>query len=855
MLESPFIFSWLPAYKQIIQKLPELKNNQDKLLLTLKELDVDVLSDKDDAGNFVSLTEIDAFTFLCALNKFGDDKRRTALNKLCKKWDIDITVYDVSGLPNVHAQKLWMFPYKNERNNNEIERLWDFFISTLNDSVTDEKFVDILTINSVGKQKITEVMFMAAPDRFLCLNGVVKPYLERKGINTEFATYSEMVELLNKVKDKLRLPFHEISYNAFRESIEEKTQPVFWRIGTTEGDSGQDVLPEMLDNKVASIGWSHLGDLEDISPLNKTNLTDILMSTKTYDYKPKASAKAGEILDFKLNIKINDYVLACRGGEVRAIGKILHSLYIYQPDLVFVHCRAIDWIKKDVQNLNIRGLQQTVNRLTTDERDTVLNYLQGNSTQQTIYNKSSMSENMELNTILFGPPGTGKTFRVQSIIRDNDNRLTEKSAETPKPDLDEFVSGYKWWEVVALALLDSPNNTVKVPELRKHPFILAKAAQNSVKDLGPRLWGTLQHHTVDSCPNVNTATKSGERIFYKEEDSTWRFDNINGFKNNYEVLVDELARFKAPIVGSKPYKWYYFTTCHQSLSYEDFIEGIKPILASSKMDDDEGLSYDIRKGYFYNACNEAAKLAGYTNLIECIADDKDVRKSKFIEANANGKQFYLFLDEINRCNVSSVFGELITLIETDKRLGADNEIADVILPYSQQLFGVPSNLYIVGTMNTADRSVEALDTALRRRFSFIAMEPDYTTLVKEGKDVQIDDISLREVLQTINKRISYLLDNDHKIGHSYFLNIKDDKSLRNAFGNKIIPLMKEYFYNDYEKIYWVLGGGFVEKPKTDMEIFNVPEAIVDSEGRYIVREITDDFPIIEALKTTINVKQ
>lgn len=178
----------------------------------------------------------------------------------------------------------------------------------------------------------------------------------------------------------------------------------------------------------------------------------------------------------------------------------------------------------------------------------------------------------------------------------------------------------------------------------------------------------------------------------------------------------------------------------------------------------------------------------------------------------------LIIDEINRGNVSQIFGELITLIEEDKRLG-NAEAIQVRLPYSKDSFGVPPNVYILGTMNTADRSVEALDTALRRRFSFIEMPPCYSLIRTDGKakDGIINGIDLSLLLEIINKRIEKLLDKDHMIGHSYFLNISTLNDLKSTFQNKIIPLLQEYFYGDYGKIGLVIGAGFFEINENQIE--------------------------------------
>ena len=170
------------------------------------------------------------------------------------------------------------------------------------------------------------------------------------------------------------------------------------------------------------------------------------------------------------------------------------------------------------------------------------------------------------------------------------------------------------------------------------------------------------------------------------------------------------------------------------------------------------------------------------------------------------KNYVLIIDEINRGNVSQIFGELITLIEEDKRLGND-EVLEVILPYSKERFGVPSNLYIIGTMNTADRSVEALDTALRRRFVFEEMPPKYNL---DGLQQELFGFKAAEILEKINLRIEKLLDRDHKIGHAYFIN-KNETTIIESFYKNIIPLLQEYFFGDYGKIGLVLGGGFIKK--------------------------------------------
>lgn len=249
---------------------------------------------------------------------------------------------------------------------------------------------------------------------------------------------------------------------------------------------------------------------------------------------------------------------------------------------------------------------------------------------------------------------------------------------------------------------------------------------------------------------------------------------IEGRKiSSAEPYADIKARYDAYMSDGR----IKFTTFHQSFSYEEFVEGIRPVIEdrygkeTSVAHSETTVIYRAFSGVFKSLCEKAAK-------------------------NPSVK-YVSIIDEINRGNISKIFGELITLIEESKR----GTIA--VLPYSQKDFYVPENLYILGTMNTADRSIAMLDTALRRRFDFIEMMPQPKLLGKCG------DIDLCEMLVAINERIEYYYDREHSIGHAYFMNkkgsIKNIDELKNVFNTKIIPLLQEYFFDDYERIKLILN--------------------------------------------------
>lgn len=450
-----------------------------------------------------------------------------------------------------------------------------------------------------------------------------------------------------------------------------------------------------------------------------------------------------------------------------------------------------------------------------------------------------------LNQILYGPPGTGKTYnsinKAISIINPNFDLTQERSLIKEEYDklvlenqilfttfhqsmsYEDFIEGIKPVnpdDTDSFLKYNIEEGLFKIASANA-AYLCYKKYQQSKNKAVAYTFDDLHESFIDSIKNQ---IKNNTPPVYKT--LTGKDVTVIDFTNKESIL----ARAKNSIATRKPAP---LTKENLQKLYDKFntideIKSLKQVKETIQITPRITEFYAVFRGlkeFEKKEFKPDTDLINETSEVDLIDTEEIIKKfNAGVYTNAT-KEFgkiaepvVLIIDEINRGNVSQIFGELITLIEEDKRIGKE-EALEVILPYSKEKFGVPPNLFIIGTMNTADRSVEALDTALRRRFSFEEMQPKPNLIATEGKLKEnqgiLDSINLPRVLETINNRIEILSNRDHKIGHSYFMNVTKLEDLKDTFKKNIIPLLQEYFYNDYEKIGWVLGEGFFIEQKID----------------------------------------
>ncbi|QDP01347.1 McrB family protein [Thalassotalea sp. PS06] len=429
--------------------------------------------------------------------------------------------------------------------------------------------------------------------------------------------------------------------------------------------------------------------------------------------------------------------------------------------------QILTWSKQQMENFDM-DYDEVANKMGLNDGELTTN-------GEPIVNSSEPNRVTPLNQILYGPPGTGKTYHtVQASVKAAEPDFQAKSRVDLKKKYDELVAdkrirfvtfhqSYGYEEFVEGLKANSNNGEISYDV---EPGIFKQICEDARQGVEP-----------DNDPLEQAIEMFKAEL---EETSTITLKTLRG--NDFDVQYH----------GNTTFRVFPEATSHEDLGkgYPVSIDNIRKLY--------RGLS--VKKIY------NSSYVKSILNHIKKTYSVNDFEAPKQGEV----KNFVLVIDEINRGNISKVFGELITLIEESKRSGEDqDEALEVVLPNSGEPFSVPVNLFLIGTMNTADRSLAMMDTALRRRFDFVEMMPRPELF----NEVSINGIELEALLSKMNQRIEVLYDREHTLGHAFFMPVKDlvDKqeqafeTLKSVFKNKIIPLLEEYFFEDWNKIRLVLG--------------------------------------------------
>ena len=905
-------FSWVETHKKITQYLSTKENSQQDLIDLLKSVGIGPFNDKAGSGEHdIELDEIDPFTFFCYIYKYGTKRRLKYLQEIAAKLNIEQPAGE-SGIPSAQAQKVWLFPYKYERTNNEVSRLWNLFNKELNNQITDQDFTDSLQIRSTGKTKLTEALFYVNPEKYLPINGPTKPYInEVLGIDPKFNSYNEYLEILAQINEKTDIPFYELSYEAWKWNDERKKvnywifqgnpkvfdfetalrdeiltdwtviahkdkiktgdKVILWITGDQSGcyalaevvaephektsspddhlwkgkdkstlkadikithnfvnspilKSQIDSLEELKDlkvgnqgtnfsatedefesllglvinkvrehywlyapgenarkweefyeNRIMGLGWDEIGDLKQYSSRN--DIKKALVNAYGGKGSKKNDVSAND--DFLNKINIGDVIIAKKGrGELLGYG-IVTSNYEYDDTRTeYQKIRRVDWKLKGNWKVDFSLVLKTLTDITKyssdhPDYDTYYESLMGIMGQN---NKIEKKEDMNfpLNTILYGPPGTGKTYntilRAAQIIENRGIDSYDEALEIFKANLHnkiEFITfhqNYSYEDFIQGLRPDTENDNQLTFERKDGVFkeIADKALKNLLESEKPQL-----------------LKRPFEEVF-------------NQFIN--PLIEGEIEEIE---VKMKKVSYFITAISNKSIDFRKASGGSAHTLSIGT----------LKKMYLAESVLEIQGLASYylPLLAELLKLGKDSSGKK---EQIKRQDYVIIIDEINRANISRVFGELITLIEPDKRSHGSIPL-EARLP-SGDPFIVPSNLFIIGTMNTADKSISLLDIALRRRFEFESMYPKYEITGQEIYDV--------EILKKINEQIIKSKGHDFQIGHAYFMG--DNKDLVQRMNKKVIPLLLEYYMNDEKEVKGILNsaGLIVEENSWPLKI-------------------------------------
>jgi len=837
------MFSWVPIHREAIHRIMEHRQNQKELLTILREMDqqglnVISLHDKGADGQAIPLAEIDPFTFLASFNRgITDENRQKNWRFLRTRWNLKSPApNDFSGIPTMNPMRSWFMPWAKEREKDHVERLWQIASTAVDGSVEQvdaSTFDQCLNLRLVGMASLTIGLFWINPEKFLSADSKTTAYGKSKGITTELKDYQSYRQWLSEMTEKFGSNFPQISHDAHLFATQSQTNldltPArmqalwgrqYWTLST---GTGGERWEEFHAKGIAAIGWDETSDLRQFK--NKNEIRDKIQELWPSDSSKKNDAHA--CWQFVHDVEVGDIIFAKQGfAKLLGYGVVEGDYEFDATRRHYKHVRKVKWLAKGEWEMPEESKMALKTLTDITPYQGFVELIAGKVGLKMVAEPESDDAAPP------PPPSTGVAYwwlnANPKIWNFEDTPVGDKQNYTSHNEKGNKRQKYRYFQEVkpgdlVIGYVTSPQREVvavckitrglhqsgsgeeiefeKIEQLVKPiPYETLQAnpdlakSEPLINNQGSLFKLTEQEYEIirSLIDETNIAvpikvetynkTKAMKGLFLAES----LFDEIlAALKEKKNVVLQGAPgvgktyiarRLAYALIGSNDPQRIEVIQFHQSYSYEDFIQGFRPTPKGH---------FDLKYGIFHQFCRRAQRDAG---------------------------QPYVFIiDEINRGNLSKIFGELMMLIEPDKR-GKEHAIP---LTYSQdadEKFYIPENLHLIGMMNTADRSLAMVDYALRRRFRFITLRPEFSSktfrafLAESGaKPELVNKIiarmnALNEVIAADTKNLGP----GYQIGHSYFCprnGIKpDDDWYRRVIESEIVPLIQEYWFDNEQKV-------------------------------------------------------
>ena len=813
-------FTWIPFYMEFAKKLLKYRENRTPLVNWIYDsIDGSLIKHFKDGSDGRRVPDTDPFTVMAIINRGITWDKKIALCKQFKEFlnILNPVPQDFLGVPEMNSQRSNFMGFEENRKEGDIERLWDLFEAAVEDMNIKPEY-DALNGQFLLKYNITMGLFWIRPDKYLALDGNNREKLEAFGIASfkggKFVTYDEYENILKQVDAKMKsgeidcssyAEFSQMTYKqnggASQRDLPRQDAVNYWMYAPGENASK---WQECQDKGIMCIGWDDLGDLSKYG-----SREDVRIDIKKY-YPSDGNAKNDSLAvwQFSHEIKEGDIVFA-KKGLTKIVGRgVVTSDYVFDADRnEFKHIRMVKWTHVGEWVTTDKSAMKTLTNVTKYKEyvEGLNNLIEGKETSKPTSIDGKQYWWLTGSPKYWSPSmdwEVGDDIDYTLYNEKGNKRRVFKHFMEAKPG--DFVIAYESTPVLQIVAIgrvvsetDGEVLYIRKIEDLQSPVPYAEILNNPIlKKSEPvmnRCQGSLFMLTQDEYDEIiRLIRKENPEPVVEEEEQTeeyapyWDEDFLREVymkKKDFEQLKGLLLRKKnlilqgAPgvgktfaakrlayaIMGEKNKDRVKMVQFHQNYSYEDFVLGYKP---------NENGGFELKEGIFYQFCKKAA------------AD-------KYHE-------YFFIIDEINRGNLSKIFGELLMMIEKDYR---DTSIQ---MSYADRRFAVPSNVYLIGMMNTADRSLAMIDYALRRRFSFYEMKPAFEYSVFNYYIKKKNDQHLENLVKALIELNKVIADDDSLgtgfcIGHSYLCDLEDDYDLESIVEYDIIPMLREYWFDNDER--------------------------------------------------------